>query len=382
MALFGGYQKDNLVDNINEWKTINPVSEINVLDRRLKMAKKQEVSELPTKDYRSEVEKIVSKKFGNCMFDGSHIKDNPKVLIPTTPTLDLSLKGGLPEGSWNLISGKPKSGKTSLVLMIAANAQAMGRHVYYLNVEHRFDAKNLTTVSHLKTDPEHFTLIESTKEKILTAQDFLNIAKDIVSTHEKCVIILDSISSLCSENEMGKEIGDLGRADGPRMYGQFCRQNAATMRLNKVLFLGILHVIANTSGYGSPIMEDGGNKIQFQADGKLMIKGVENWEEGSGEDKRKVGQIVQYLIAYNPNGPPGDIVKTYLRYGVGYDNCWEIITLGIDLGLIAKAGSWFQYKSSTGEEVKTQGQTKLYEWFNSNTAELDLLYSKVKELSL
>lgn len=343
------------------------------------MAKKDKTEE-QTSDSNDELQKIIEKKYGKIMFSGSHIKENPKVLIPTTPTLDLSLRGGIPEGSWTLISGRPKTGKTSLSLQIAANAQRMGRHVYYLNVEHRFGEKNLSTVRHLKTTPDCFTLIESTREKILTSQDFLNIACDIVANKIGCVIILDSISSLCSQNEMNKEIGDIGRADGPRMFGQFCRHNASIIPINNVIFIGMLHVIANTSGFGAPTMEDGGNKIQFQADNKIKVKGVSKWEEGSGENTKLIGQIVDFEIAFSANGPPGDVVKTYLRYGFGFDDIFEITCLGIDMGLILKSGAWFQYQPSEGESIKFQGQSKLYEYFKQNENELKILHQNIKNM--
>ncbi len=345
------------------------------------MAKKDKTEESIV-DSGDELQKIIEKKYGKVMFSGSHIKENPKVLIPTTPTLDLSLRGGIPEGSWTLISGRPKTGKTSVSLQIAANAQRMGRHVFYLNVEHRFGEKNLTTVRHLKTTPDCFTLIESTREKILSSEDFLNIACDIVANKIGCVIILDSISSLCSENERNKDIGDMGRADGPRMFGQFCRHNASIIPINNIIFIGMLHVIANTSGFGAPTMEDGGNKIQFQCDTKLKVKGTTKWEEGSGESAKLVGQIVDFEVAFSANGPPGDVVKTYLRYNYGFDDVWEIITLGIDLGLVAKAGSWFQYQPLVGENVKVQGQSALYKYFSENPTELDILYTNIKNMAM
>lgn len=332
--------------------------------------------------YLSELEKTISKKYGDVLFDGSHVRENKKLLIPTTPALDLSLRGGVPEGSWTLISGQKKTGKTTLAMQIAANAQRMGKFVYYFNIEHRFGLKNLTTVKHFQTTPDVFRLIESTQDRLLSAQDHLNMAVDVISGHPGCVVILDSISSLCSQNEMSKEVGEAARPEGPKMFGQFCRKLASIVPINNVCVIGILHLIANTSGYGAAWMEDGGTKIQYQCDTKLKCKTTWNWEEGSGENAKKVGQMVDWEIAFSANGPPGDIVKTYLRFGLGYDDVWEIITLGIDLGLISKAGSWFQYQPSVGDNLKVQGQSGLYKYFNDNPEELQLLYSNIKSMSV
>lgn len=345
------------------------------------MSKKKEAETAPAISAREELEKNIAKKFGINFLDGSYIRNNRKILIPTTPSLDISLKGGVPEGSWNLISGRPKTGKTTLALQIAANAQAMGRHVYYLNIEHRFDFKNLSTVRHFQTTPDLFTLIQSQKEKILSSEDMLNIGCEIAASHENAVMIFDSISSLCSAKELASEMGEMGRADGPRMFGKFCRKNEAIVPINNILFIGILHHIANTSGYGSPWMEDGGNKIQFQCDSKFVHKRSSDWEQNG----KKIGQIVEWYTAYNANGAPGDIVKTYLRYGFGYDDVWEIISLALDFGLIAKAGAWYSYYPEEGNLdnlVKTQGQAGLHEYFNAHMDELAILHDKVKAMAM
>lgn len=92
--------------------------------------------------------------------------------------------------------------------------------------------------------------------------------------------------------------------------------------------------------------------------------------------------MVDWEVAFSANGPPGDVVKTYLRYGFGYDDIWEIITLGIDFGLIAKAGAWFQFQPTEGEPIKVQGQAKLYEYFTNNPNELDILYTAIKGMAM
>jgi len=329
---------------------------------------------------KEELDKLIKKKYGEIAFDGSYIKEHKKTLIPTTPSLDLGLNGGLQEGSWTLITGQKKTGKTTLALQIAANAQKLGRHVYYFNVEHRFGEKNLSTVRHLKTDKDNFTLYQSAEGNILSAQKHLNIAVDVMSNHKKCVVILDSISSLCSDNEISKDIGEAARPEGPKMFGQFCRKMESVVPLNDIVFIGMLHLIANTSGYGSPWQEDGGTKIQYQCDNKLKCKGISNWERGNGEDKKKIGQVVDWEVVFNGNGAPGDVVKTFLRYGYGYDDTWEIINLACDFGLIQKSGAWYTYSPIGEDPIRTQGQEKLYDYFMERPEVTAALYDSVKEL--
>jgi hypothetical protein len=58
------------------------------------------------------------------------------------------------------------------------------------------------------------------------------------------------------------------------------------------------------------------------------------------------------------------------------------MSLGIDLSLFNKSGSWFLYKTSLDEEIKVQGQDKLYEYFNANPDELELLYINIKNMAM
>lgn len=340
--------------------------------------KKKKVKSTNPKD---DLLKSIEKKYGKVYFDEKYIKENPKVMIPTTPALDIALGGGIPEGSWTLISGDPKKGKTSLILQIAANAQKLGRHIYYLNVEHRFGEKNLTTVRDLIMTEDKFTLIQSTVESPISAEKFLEIGAEIIESHPGSVLILDSISCLCSEKESGREIGDSGRPEGPKLFAQFCRQNASKVPLNNISFIGVLHLIANTSGYGPTKYEDGGNKIQYQADCKLRVKKTESWDKGTGDDKKVIGSIVTWDVLVAPNGAPNQQAQTYLRYGYGYDAIWEVMNLACDYGLILKGGAWQTYTTKDGREIKVQGQAKMYNYFKENPLDYETLYNDVKELA-
>ncbi len=361
-----------------EPEEIKPVEEVKA--KKVRKPKEEPVEDTTPVNPRVKLLQSLEKKYGKVCFDEKHILDNRKTLMPTTPTLDIALGGGLPEGSWTLISGKPKTGKTTLALQVAANAQKLGRHVYYLDIEHRFSEKNLSTISDLDTTEEKFTLVESTKERQLSAEDFLDIASEIIESHPGSVLIIDSVSCLCSGKEKSRVIGDSGRPEGPKLFAQFCRQNASAIPLNNITLIAMLHLIANTSGYGPSVYEDGGNKLQYQADAKLRIKATEGWDRGTGDNAKRIGSIVTWEVMYSPNGAPGGSASTYLRYGHGYDSVWEIINLACDYGFILKGGAWYTYTNDAGETIKEQGQEKLYRYFLNNPDECTKLHNKIKEL--
>lgn len=65
-------------------------------------------------------DKAIQKEFGKVISDGTELiasKQNLKTLT-VSPSIDLALNGGLLEGSWNIISGDPKTGKEQPVSSI------------------------------------------------------------------------------------------------------------------------------------------------------------------------------------------------------------------------------------------------------------------------
>jgi hypothetical protein len=88
----------------------------------------------------------LEKTFGvDILRSGSSIKEKEVLTIPLSPSLDMILNGGVPEGSFVVLTGQPKCGKTVTSLSLAATAldpKYQGnlekpRHAYYLNIEGR-----------------------------------------------------------------------------------------------------------------------------------------------------------------------------------------------------------------------------------------------------
>lgn len=317
--------------------------------------------------------KNLRKKYGNVIIPASSLVDDEKEIIPVGPNLDLALSGGIPEGSWVIMSGPPKCGKSTTSLQIAANAQSQGRKVYYFDIEGRIKKMQLNGIFGLNLEEDAFELVASNEDKILSAEDFSNIASEIIKNESRVVIILDSTSSLCSQGELDGEITGTGRALGPRILASFCRKNGTIVPVKKTVVIMMQHLIANTSGYGSPYYEDSGRKVQYQADIKLRCKSFQFWHDG---EEKIIGQIPTWQVVTSALGPPVEKVESYIRYNKGIDSSWELMRLCIDFGIIEKAGSWFTLPS--GE--KLQGEPKLYNSLSNNLELFNQLTSKLKTM--
>jgi recombination protein RecA len=283
------------------------------------------------------------------------IQEQPKRILNVSPCFDFGAGGGISEGTMTLLCGAPKCGKTSLALHISKKAQQLGKHIYWLDVEHRLKTRDLSGIPDL--DLERFTVISSKKGKILSAQDFLNIASHIVNNCYGSVLVIDSFSGLCSEDELAGTMEDQQRADVQKLLKKWCRKSAGSISINNMIVISMVHIMANVTGYGKKTLDTGGYGINYHSDNKLSCTGIEYIEDGI----RKIGQNIKWTFDWANIAAPGSKVENILVYGKGIDEVAELVKLSIDFGLIVKGGAWFTY----GEQ-KIQGESNVVSKFKED----------------
>ena len=322
------------------------------------------------------------KKYGDYVTTGDKVLEQKKSYktVPISPAIDLALGGGIKEGSWVILSGPPKAGKTTTTMQIIANCQALGRKIIYLDVEGRLKEMNFEVPG---IDPSLVQVIRSGDEP-LPAETFLDIARKLVSAKENegCILVIDSISSLIPSRDLDEDISGMTRPGLPKILSDFCKKLGQTVPNQKVIVIMITHMITNTSGYGKSKMADGGVKIQFQADTRMEVKSVQPWESAGStkEQKNVIGLKVTWDILCSSIGSPYKTCESWIRFGHGIDKVQEILMIAIDLGLISVAGSWYNLDFVETEKVKLQGQEKVYNYLTENPSVYTLLEGKVKEL--
>lgn len=324
----------------------------------------------------------VIKNFGqDIILSGNALVDRKTVVIPISPSLDIILNGGIPEGSFVVLTGQPKCGKTTTSLDFAATAQKKeykgtlknDREVYYLNIEGRLKKRDLEGIPGLDLDKFH--IIGSQEGKILHAEEYLQIAEKIINEVPGSIVIIDSYSALCTEAEITSDMDKMQRADGAKLLAKFCRKVANVIPVNKNIVIGITHLMGNPTGYGSEFKEKSGQAIAYQTDIKLRAKTFKPWTISS--DGTQIGQEIQWQVVCSALGPPGGSITSYIRYGEGIDKYTEAINLASDMGLIQKAGSWYTL-SSLSEKPKFQGTEKVRQFLLENTEEYNNLVVSLK----
>lgn len=316
------------------------------------------------------VKEDVKKNFGaDIILSATSIVDRELITIPVSPSLDLVLNGGIPEGSFVIFTGQPKCGKTTTSLDFAATAQKeeyqgdlkKPRHVYYLNIEGRLKKRDLEGIPGL--DLDRFDVIGSQQGKILHAEEYLQIAERIINEEPGSVIIIDSYSALCTEAEITSDMDKMQRADGAKLLAKFCRKVANVIPVNKNIVIGITHLMGNP-GYGNvEWKEKSGQAIAYQTDVKLKAKMFSPWKATA--DGAQIGQEIDWQVLCSALGPPGGTIKSYIRYGQGIDKAMELIMLCIDLGIISKGGAWYTL-TSLEDKPKFQGTEKIRQYVADN----------------
>jgi RecA/RadA recombinase len=286
-------------------------------------------------DIQKRIAKDIEKNFGKgVMVSGTDIIDRPRMLIPVSPAINQITGGGIPEGSWVILSGKEKIGKTIMALHFAKRCQKPeygSRNIYFLNVEGRLKKRDL--LGNVGLDPSKITIIESTEDKILTAEDYLQTASNILYNDKRCVLIIDSISQLCEQRVQTGGVGTQTRGSGGILVSQFTSQMGPVVNVKNSIIICILQHRNNTSGYGGNL-EKGGWAIQYQVDVKLIAQGGPSLLPAP-DAPDPYGHIVTWkCTATGVNFPPNRKCEGYIRYGEGIDEATELIVDAKDMGLI------------------------------------------------
>ena len=326
----------------------------------------------------------IKKKYGDIVRRGSTIfeeKSNKKC-ISISPAYDYALNGGILEGSWTVISGVEKCGKSSLCLQTIANGQLQGRKGIYADAESRIKSYNLSGIHDLNQDELE---IISGKKEDLSAEDILNTVNDMIRLPKfhGSVVVIDSTSSLLPRDEMDAEVSSKLRAQLPKLLSHWIKKNAQVVVRNDILMILITHYITNTSGYGKHKLADCGVMVQYQADNRLNFTHVEPWEEAG----KKIGQKTSCDISCSAMGASGKTATSYLRFGHGIDFTQECVELCEQFCLLDKSGSWYTIpcfaRNPELAEFATQsfqGKSKIYEFISSNSVAGDFLKKELASL--
>ena len=271
--------------------------------------------------------------------------------------LDIALGiGGLPRGRIIEIYGPESSGKTTLALHVAAEAQKAGGVCAFVDAEHALDP-----VYAKKLGVKVEDLLISQPD---TGEQALEIADTLVRSGAVDVLVIDSVAALVPRAELEGDMGDSHVGLQARLMSQALRKLTSSISKSRttVIFINQIRMKIGVM-YGSPETTSGGNALKFYASVRLDIRRIGQIKER----EEVVGNQTRVKVVKNKVAPPFRVVEFDIMYGEGISYLGEIIDLGVKEGIVEKSGSWYSY----GNERIGQGRenAKLYLKDNSKVAE-------------
>lgn len=279
----------------------------------------------------SQIERAFGK--GSVMRLGQRETVDAEIISTGSLGLDIALGiGGLPKGRIIEVYGPESSGKTTLTLHAVAEAQKTGGVCAFIDAEHALDPAYARKLGVNIDD-----LIISQPD---TGEQALEIADTLVRSGAIDVLVVDSVAALVPKAELEGDMGDSHMGLQARLMSQALRKLAGSISKTNCMVI-FINQIRQKIGvmFGNPETTTGGNALKFYASVRLDIRRI-----GSIKDKDQViGNQTRVKVVKNKMAPPFKVVDFEIMYGEGISKTGEMIDLGVQAGILDKAGSWYSY---------------------------------------
>jgi recombination protein RecA len=297
----------------------------------------------------------IEKRFGkgSIMKLGNSATLPPIEAIPTgSLALDLALGiGGIPRGRITEIFGPESSGKTTLAQHIIAEAQKKGGLVAYIDAEHALDPSYAANCG-VKVDD----LLISQPD---TGEQALEICEALVRSSAVDAIIIDSVAALVPRAEIEGDMGDPQMGLQARLMSQALRKLAAAIGRSgtAVIFINQLREKVGIV-FGNPEVTTGGRALKFYSSTRIELRRAETIKQGTDA----IGSRVKAKVVKNKVAPPFRTAEFDIMFEHGISKEGNLLDIGIELGLISKAGAFFSY----GDTRLGQGRESAKHYLREN----------------
>ena len=290
----------------------------------------------------------------------------PVEVIPTgSIALDVALGiGGLPRGRVVEIYGPESSGKTTVTLHAVASVQAAGGIAAFIDAEHALDPEYAKALG-VDTD----ALLVSQPD---TGEQALEIADMLIRSGAIDLVVVDSVAALVPRAEIEGEMGDSHVGLQARLMSQALRKIAGALSNTNTTMI-FINQLREKIGvmFGSPETTTGGKALKFYASVRLDIRRIEALKDGTDV----VGNRTRVKVVKNKMAPPFKQAEFDIIYGQGISREGSLIDVGVEQGIVRKAGAWYTYD---GEQLG-QGKENVRTFLRENPDIANEVEKRIKE---
>jgi recombination protein RecA len=316
----------------------------------------------------------IEKQFGkgSVMKMGDSLKNMATLPVVSTGSLALNLAlgvGGFPKGRIVEIYGPEASGKTTVCLHAIAEVQKKGGVAAFVDVEHALDSVRAKRIG------------VNLDDMIISQPDYgeqaLEIAETLIRSGGVDIIVIDSVAALVPKSEIEGEMGDHQMGTQARLMSQAMRKLTAAINKTKTLVI-FTNQIRHKIGvmFGSPETTTGGNALKFYASVRLDIRKIGNIEEGD----KVVGSRHRVKVKKNKVAPPFREAEFEMDSN-GISRTGDVIDIGVQEGIMEKAGSFYKYQGEVLAQGKEATKAKLAEDKELLKKIEKEIWEKIKELN-
>jgi recombination protein RecA len=314
----------------------------------------------------------IEKQFGkgSVMKMGDSLKNMATLPVVSSGSLSLNLAlgvGGFPKGRIVEVYGPEASGKTTICLHAIAEVQKKGGIAAFVDVEHALDPIRARKIG------------VNLEDMLISQPDYgeqaLEITETLIRSGGVDIIVVDSVAALVPKSEIEGDMGDHQMGTQARLMSQAMRKlTAAISRTNTlVIFTNqIRHKIGVM--FGSPETTTGGNALKFYASQRLDIRKIGSIQEGDVV----VGSRHRVKVKKNKVAPPFRIAEFEMDDS-GISRTGDVIEIGVQEGIIEKAGSFYKYEGEVLAQGKEATKAKLDEDKDLMRKLEKLIWEKIKE---